>query len=128
MFSNESPQPPKVTENAQASKPLLDAILNSLEDDKAIEIMVIDLEGKSSIADYMVIASGSSARHVGAIADHLLKRLKDEGFGKQQVEGMPQADWVLIDAKDVIVHLFRPEVRGYYNLEKMWLADIGQED
>lgn len=128
MFSNESPQSPKVTENAQASKPLLDAILNSLEDDKAIEIMVIDLEGKSSIADYMVIASGSSARHVGAIADHLLKRLKDEGFGKQQVEGMPQADWVLIDAKDVIVHLFRPEVRGYYNLEKMWLADIGQED
>ena len=128
MFSNKSTQPLKVTESSKVPKSLLGAITNSLEDDKAIDISVIELEGKSSIADQMVIASGSSARHVGAIADHLLTRLKENGFGKQQVEGMPQADWVLIDAKDVIVHLFRPEVRTYYNLEKMWMADIGQED
>lgn len=128
MFSNKSPQPLKVTESSKVPKSLLGAITNSLEDDKAIDISVIELEGKSSIADQMVIASGSSARHVGAIADHLLTRLKEYGFGKQPVEGMPQADWVLIDARDVIVHLFRPEVRAYYNLEKMWMADIGQED
>lgn len=128
MFSNKSPQPLKVTESPKVPKSLLGTITNSLEDDKAIDISVIELEGKSSIADQMVVASGSSARHVGAIADHLLNRLKEDGFGKQQIEGMPRADWVLIDAKDVIVHLFRPEVRAYYNLEKMWMADIGQED
>jgi ribosome-associated protein len=128
LFSNKSPQPLKVTESPKVPKSLLEAITNSLEDDKAIDISVIELEGKSLIADQMVVASGSSARHVGAIADHLLNRLKEDGFGKQQIEGMPRADWVLIDAKDVIVHLFRPEVRAYYNLEKMWMADIGQED
>ena len=77
--------------------------------------------GKSSIADHMVIASGRSNRHVAAVADHLLRRLKETGHGNAKVEGLPSADWVLIDAGDVIVHLFRPEVREFYQLEKMWL-------
>ena len=85
--------------------------------------MSIDLEGKSSIADTMVIASGRSQRHVGAIADQLHKKLKDAGYMRLRVEGMPACDWVLIDAGDVIVHVFRPEVRAFYNLEKMWSAD-----
>jgi len=128
LYSNKSPQPRKVTEKSKVSKPLLETILNSLEDNKAIDISVIDLKGKSSIADHMIIASGSSGRHVGAVADHLLTRLKEAGFGKLPVEGLPQADWVLVDAGDAIVHLFRPEVRAYYNLEKMWMADIDNED
>lgn len=82
----------------------------------------INIEGKSALADYMVIASGRSNRHVGAIADHLISALKDAGYGKVRVEGMPSADWVLVDADDVIVHIFRPEVRSFYNLEKMWQA------
>ena len=75
----------------------------------------------------MVVASGRSHRHVGAIADHLLRDLKEGGFGNARVEGLPQCDWVLIDAGDVIVHVFRPEVRSFYNLEKMWSADLSQE-
>ncbi len=85
--------------------------------------MSIDLAGKSSIADTMVIASARSQRHVGAIADQLQKKLKDAGFARVRVEGMPNCDWVLIDAGDVVVHVFRPEVRAFYNLEKMWSAD-----
>jgi ribosome-associated protein len=85
--------------------------------------VTIDLTGKSSIADMMVIASGRSQRHVGAIADQLQKKLKDAGFARLRIEGMPACDWVLIDAGDVVVHVFRPEVRAFYNLEKMWSAD-----
>ena len=98
-------------------------ILNKLEDDKAEDIVAIDLLGKSPIADAVIVASGRSARHVNALADHLLRALKEAGFGRAQVEGLPAADWVLIDAGDVIVHLFRPEVRAFYQIEKIWSVD-----
>lgn len=99
------------------------AIVETLEDDKAEDLIIIDLEGKSSIADQMIIASGRSQRHVAAIADHVTRRLKDEGVGRVRIEGLPSADWVLIDTGDIIVHLFRPEVRSFYNLERIWGAD-----
>lgn len=85
--------------------------------------MVIDLKGKSSMADTMIVASGRSHRHVGAIADHILRALKEAGQGKARVEGLPHCDWVLIDAGDLIIHLFRPEVRAFYNIEKIWAVD-----
>jgi ribosome-associated protein len=106
---------------------LLNVVLDTLDAAKAEDVAVIDLKGKTSIGDSMIIASGRSQRHVGAVADHLIKRLKDEGFGRARVEGLPQCDWVLIDAGDVIVHVFRPEVREFYNLEKMWSADRPME-
>ncbi|MFN3815410.1 ribosome silencing factor [Brevundimonas sp.] len=99
------------------------AILARLDDDKAQEIVLIDLKGKSPMADSMIVASGRSQRHVGALADHLLRLLKEHGLGKAKVEGLPHCDWVLIDAGDVIVHLFRPEVRTFYNIEKIWSVD-----
>ncbi len=102
---------------------LLKIVLDTLDGSKAEDVVAIDLKGKTSIGDHMVLASGRSQRHVGAVADHLIKKLKDEGYGRARIEGLPQCDWVLIDAGDVIVHVFRPEVRGFYNLEKMWSAD-----
>lgn len=105
-------------------KKLLNSVVDSLEDDKAVEIHTIDLKNKSSIADFMVVASGRSSRQVAAIATHLVQRLKQQKLATPQIEGLPQADWVLIDAGDVIVHVFRPEVRDYYSLEKMWSADL----
>jgi ribosome-associated protein len=98
-------------------------ILKRLDDDQAQDVVVIDLKDKSPLADAIVVVSGRSQRHVASMADHLLRSLKEGGFGKAQVEGLPQADWVLIDASDVIVHLFRPEVRTFYNLEKIWSVD-----
>ncbi|MFA7588090.1 MAG: ribosome silencing factor [Novosphingobium sp.] len=95
-------------------------VLQSLDDDQAQDIVSIPLEGKSSIADHMVIASGRSTRQVAAMAQKLGERIKHSGFGNVRIEGLPAADWVLIDAGDVIVHLFRPEVRSFYNLERMW--------
>lgn len=95
-------------------------VLEQLEDDQAQEIVSIPLEGKSSIADHMVIASGRSTRQVASIAQKLAEKVKHEGFGPVRLEGLPAADWVLIDAGDVVVHLFRPEVRSFYNLERMW--------
>jgi ribosome-associated protein len=95
-------------------------VLDSLDDDQALDLVSIPLEGKSSIADFMVIASGRSTRQVAAIATHLAERLKAGGHGSPRIEGLPAADWVLIDAGDVVVHLFRPEVRSFYNLERMW--------
>ncbi len=95
-------------------------ILHQLDEDQAQETISIPLAGKSSIADHMVIASGRSTRHVSAIADKLAQRIKQEAGRHVRVEGLPNADWVLIDAGDVIVHLFRPEVRSFYNLERMW--------
>lgn len=92
----------------------------SLDDDKAEDVVVIDLAGKTSIADYMVIASGQSSRQVGAMADHLCEKIKALGVKDVTVEGASQCDWVLIDAGDVLVHLFRPEVRDFYALEKLW--------
>ena len=95
-------------------------VLRSLDDDKAVETVSIPLAGKSNIADYMVIASGRSTRQVASMADKLTERIKRELGRSVRVEGLPVADWVLIDAGDVIVHLFRPEVRSFYNLERMW--------
>ncbi|MCI4591057.1 ribosome silencing factor [Sphingobium sp. BYY-5] len=95
-------------------------VMQSLDDDQAQETISIPLEGKSSIADHMVIASGRSTRQVAAMAQHLAERIKKETGRSARVEGLPVADWVLIDAGDVIVHLFRPEVRSFYNLERMW--------
>lgn len=100
----------------------LRTVLARLEDMKAEDSVVIDLTGKSSIGDYMVVTSGRSQRHVGAVADHLVKDIEKAGVARVRVEGMRQGDWVLIDAGDVIVHVFRPEVRAFYNLEKMWAA------
>ena len=95
-------------------------LLDQLDEDQAQDLVTIPLEGKSSIADHMVIASGRSTRQVAAIATHLAERLKKQGHGSPRIEGLPAADWVLIDAGDVVVHLFRPEVRSFYNLERMW--------
>ena len=95
-------------------------VLASLEDDKAEEIVAIDIRGKSSVADMLIVASGRSQRHVGALADHVTQKLKDAGVERVRVEGLPHCDWVLVDAGDVIVHIFRPEVRGFYNIEKIW--------
>ena len=95
-------------------------LLSSLDDMKAEEIVEIDVRGKSAIADVMIVATGRVARHVGAIADRVVKDLKDAGHHNARVEGIPVCDWVLIDTGDVIVHIFHPEVRAFYNLEKMW--------
>lgn len=99
---------------------LLTRILASLDDDKAENVVTIDLEGRTALCDAAVIASGRSSRHVGAMAEHLARRLKEAGYGTRPVSGQGQGDWVLVDAGDVIVHLFRPEVRDYYDLEGMW--------
>jgi len=108
---------------AATPKTLLEVIEKTLGDGMAEDVVVIDLNGKSSIADYMVIASGRSARQVVALAERLRDAI-DEGRRRPSVEGLPQGDWVLVDAGDVIVQLFRPEVRSYYNLEKMWGASL----
>ena len=99
------------------------AIIAKLDDDKALDMVLIDLRGKSPMSDAMIVASGRSNRHVGALADHLLRLFKELGLGKVKVEGLPHCDWVLLDAGDVIVHLFRPEVRTFYNIEKIWAID-----
>lgn len=101
----------------------------SLDADKAAEVVEIDLRGKTSIADYMIIASGQSHRQVGAMTDHIRRKLKDAGVRGVSVEGEAHCDWVLIDAGDVLVHLFRPEVRDFYKLEKLWgdpAPELGQ--
>ena len=103
-----------------ATDPLQQLVLHSLDEDQAQDVVSIPLAGKSSIADHMVIASGRSTRQVAAMAQKLAERIKREGHGPVRLEGLPQADWVLIDAADVVVHLFRPEVRSFYNLERMW--------
>jgi len=113
----------KTAAREQPSESLHSRILKSLDDDKAEDIVTIDLEGRSSLADAIVIASGRSARHVAAIAEHLARRLKDAGYGTRPVDGLSQGDWVLVDAGDIIVHVFRPEVRDYYDLEGMWSVD-----
>lgn len=108
---------------------LRDIAVKSLDDDKAEDVIVIDLSGKTTIADFMIIASGRSQRHVAAIADHLAEKLKhDGGLKSVPTEGTQQGDWVLIDAGDVIIHLFRPEVREFYNLEKMWAEHLPEPD
>ena len=106
-----------------ADHQLLSRIIKSLEDDKAEEIVTIELEGRSSLCDAIVVASGRSSRHVAAIAEHLARRLKDAGYGTRPMNGAAQGDWALVDAGDVIVHVFRPEVRSYYDLEGMWSVE-----
>ena len=110
---------------SEGQKPaaLLKDIVHWLDEAKAEEIVTIDLAGKSSIGDFMVVATGRSDRHVGAIAEQIGRKLKEQGLGRVRVEGMEACDWVLIDTGDIIVHVFRDEVREFYNLEKMWSAD-----
>ena len=113
------PAPKKVVAPPTQSD-LLKRILVSLDDDKAENIVTINLEGRSALCDAAVVASGRSSRHVAAMADHLARKLKESGYGTRPISGAGQGDWVLVDAGDVIVHLFRPEVREYYDLEGMW--------
>ncbi|WP_246209510.1 ribosome silencing factor [Pikeienuella piscinae] len=110
----------------EAVNALLAHILNRLDQDKAEEIVAIDLRGKSAMADHMVIASGRSTRQVSALTDHLVESLKQELGRSARIEGKNAGDWVLIDAGDVIVHIFRPEVREFYQLEKMWLPEVAE--
>lgn len=110
----------KPAPGAAAEPNLLARIFASLDADKAEDIVTIDLKGRSSLADALVIASGRSSRHVAAIAEHLARKLKEAGYGSRPVDGLAHGDWVLVDAGDVIVHIFRPEVRLYYDLEGMW--------
>jgi len=122
--------PSEITYSAGQTESLAGLELESLitarlEDDKAQDIVLIDLRGKSSMADSLIIASGRSHRHVGALADHVLRALKEAGFGRAKVEGLPTCDWVLIDVGDVVVHIFRPEVRSFYNIEKIWSVSAG---
>ena len=114
IIATHTPSPP-------APEQVLKLILELLDDDKAIDIVDIDLAGKSTIADTMVVATGASVRQVGAMADHIREKLKASGLKGISIEGAENCDWVLIDAGDVIVHLFRPEVRSFYNIEKLWM-------
>jgi ribosome-associated protein len=118
-----STPPAELVSPEHGSEALLTIITAALDEAKAEEVVAIDIKGKSSIGDFMVIASGRSDRHVGAIADQLHRKLKEAGRGNVRVEGQPQCDWVLIDVGDIVVHVFRPEVREFYNLEKMWSAE-----
>jgi ribosome-associated protein len=121
---------PRKTAAKKAPTPeisMIDVVLQSLEDAKAEQTVAIDIAGKSSLADQMVVTSGRSNRHVAAVADQLVKSLRENGFGKPRIEGLPHADWVLVDGGDVIVHIFRPEVREFYNIEKMWQADFAAD-
>ena len=106
---------------------MIDVVLQSLDDAKAEQTVAIDIIGKSSLADHMVVTSGRSNRHVAAVADQIVKALREGGFGKPRIEGLPHADWVLVDGGDVIVHIFRPEVREFYNIEKMWQAEFAAD-
>ena len=119
--------PGAVANPAPAEHPAVTAlhelIMKSLDDDQAVEVVSLPLAGKTSIADYMVIASGRSSRQVASMAGKIAERIKAELRREVRIEGLPTADWVLIDAQDVIVHLFKPEVRSFYNLEKMWAFD-----
>ena len=130
IATKKKPAQPKAAHPKRASRPkraapakkspILGLVEKSLDDDKAQNVVVIDLTGKSSLTDFMVIATGTSTRHVAAMAEHLRERIEAKGFATPPVEGLGQSDWVLIDAGDVVVHLFRAEVRRFYNLEKMW--------
>ena len=116
----ENPHAPPADGADPQAEALHSLVLQSLDDDKALEVVSIPLAGKSNIADYMVIASGRSTRQVASMAQKLAERIKRELGRPVRVEGLPVADWVLIDADDIIVHIFRPEVRSFYNLERMW--------
>lgn len=116
------------TRTRHESEALLANVVHLLDEAKAEQIVTIDLAGKSQLGDYMVIASGRSDRHVGAIGEQLQRKLKEAGVGRIRIEGLEACDWVLIDAGDIIIHVFRPEVREFYKLEKMWSSDRPGED
>ena len=115
--------PAEALHDSNSSAQLAKQIVHWLDEAKAEEIVTIDLAGKTSIGDFMIIASGRTDRHVGAIADKRQQQLKDGGHGRARIEGNDICDWVLIDTGDIIVHLFRPEVRDFYNLERMWSTE-----
>lgn len=118
----------KIAAPAETPDPqMIDVVLQSLDDAKAEQTVAIDITGKSSLSDHMVVTSGRSHRHVGAVADQVAKALREHGFGKPRIEGLPHCDWVLVDGGDVIVHIFRPEVREFYNIEKMWAVDFAAD-
>ena len=121
-----SPNTPELQPAPTPERPMIDVILESLDDAKAEETIAIDITGKSSLSDHMVVTSGRSHRHVGAVADQVAKALREAGYGKPRIEGLPHCDWVLVDSGDVIVHIFRPEVREFYNIEKMWQAEFAE--
>jgi len=112
--------PPRSPATPKSTERLLALILASLDDDQAGAIHTIPMAGKSPMADYLVVASGTSSRHVATLADHLQRQIKNQGGKPPRIEGRARCDWVLVDAGDIVVHLFRPEVRDYYNLEKLW--------
>ena len=118
----------KINKEKNNSKKLLHLILESLENDKAINIKSINLLDRSSIADYMVIASGSSTRQVNSMSQNLVKNLKNIGISARKPEGLANSDWVLIDVNEIIIHIFRPEVREFYKLEQMWEIPILKEN
>jgi len=111
------------TASPNARTRMIDVVLHSLDDAKAEHTVTVDIVGKSPLTDHLVVTSGRSHRHVGAVAEQVIRALKDKGFRNVRVEGLSQSDWVLVDAGDVVVHIFRPEVREFYNLEKLWSAD-----
>jgi ribosome-associated protein len=118
---------PAAPAKSLAADSLSQIIVEGLEDAKAEDIVSIDLLGRTTLADRMIIASGRSSVHVGAIADRVVKACRDAGYPSPKVEGMPLCDWVLLDAQNAIVHIFRPDVRRFYNLEKIWSADRPRE-
>ncbi len=120
--AHHAPSPVGMNETAFVSQ-TFDAALASLENSKAESIIPIDIRGRSSIGDFMIVASGRSHRHVAAVADHLLQALREMGCKDIHVEGLEGGDWVLIDTGDIVVHIFRPEIRDFYNLEKIWIND-----
>lgn len=122
-----SPLAPQLQPIAPPQHQMIDVILQSLEDAKAEDTIAIDVTGKSPLADHMVVTTGRSDRHVGAVADQLVKALREAGFSKPRIEGLPHCDWVLVDGGDVIVHIFRPEVREFYHIEKIWQAEFAAE-
>jgi ribosome-associated protein len=125
-LSRVTSQKPELVSRRPDAEETLSTVLAALEDMKAEDIVTIDLSGKTSIGDFMVVATGRSQRHVASIADNVVKDVEQSGIARVRVEGMRQADWVLIDAGDVIVHVFRPEIRSFYNIEKMWAGGHGK--
>ena len=115
--------PPAELVSTHGSEALLAHVLAWLDDAKAENVVTIDIKEKSSIGDYMVIATGRSDRHVGAVAEQIQRKLKEEGLGKARIEGQAHCDWVIVDIGDIIVHVFRPEVSDFYNLEEMWAGE-----
>lgn len=120
-----APAPSKSSlESQKASKDLSDFLQHVLDENSAQDVIEIDIRGKSSVADYMLVASGRSNRHVGALSDYVIRALKDEGYKDIGIEGQEGCDWVLVDIGDVILHIFRPEVRVFYNIEKIWSVPL----